>query len=183
MFVIVGLGNPGTKYENTRHNVGFMAIDALAEKYGISINEKKHKALCGTGVIEGIKVLLVKPQTYMNLSGESVRELCSYFKIPVDNIIVMYDDISIGVGKIRIRQKGSAGGHNGMKNIIYHLQSDEFPRVRFGIGEPVGDLADYVLSNFSKDETKTLIESAKNVPDFIELIIKGDILKAMNKYN
>jgi len=182
-FLVVGLGNPDKKYINTRHNVGFEMLDVLASYANIKVNKVKCKALIGEGRVGGAPVILAKPQTYMNLSGESVRELCSYFKIPVENVIVMYDDISIGVGKIRIRQKGSAGGHNGMKNIIYHLQSDEFPRVRFGIGEPVGDLADYVLSNFSKDETKTLIESAKNVPDIIELIVKGDILKAMNKYN
>ena len=182
-FLIVGLGNPDRKYVNTRHNVGFEMIDVLASYADIRVNKVKCKALIGEGRIGDNHVILAKPQTYMNLSGESVSELCRYFKIPVENIVVMYDDISLDVGKIRIRQKGSAGGHNGMKNIIYHLQSDVFPRVRFGIGEPVGDLADYVLSNFSKDETKVLIECAKNVPDIIELIINGDILKAMNKYN
>lgn len=182
-FLIVGLGNPDKKYVNTRHNVGFEMIDVLASYANIKVNKVKCKALIGEGRIGGVPVILAKPQTYMNLSGESVMELCNYFKIPVENIVVMYDDISLDVGKIRIRQKGSAGGHNGMKNIIYHLQSDEFPRVRFGIGEPSGDLADYVLSNFSKDETKILIECAKNVPDITELIIKGNILKAMNKYN
>ena len=182
-FLIVGLGNPDKKYVNTRHNVGFEMIDVLASYASIKVNKVKCKALIGEGRIGGSPVILAKPQTYMNLSGESVMELCNYFKIPSENIIVMYDDISLEVGKIRIRQKGSAGGHNGMKNIIYHLQNDEFPRVRFGIGAPLGDLADYVLSNFSKDETKVLIESAKSVPDIIEYIIKGDILKAMNKYN
>lgn len=182
-FLIVGLGNPDKKYVNTRHNVGFEMVDALASYAGIKVNKVKCKALIGEGRIGGNPVILAKPQTYMNLSGESVMELCNYFKIPIENVIVMYDDISLDVGKIRIRQKGSAGGHNGMKNIIYHLQNDEFPRVRFGIGQPMGDLADYVLSNFSKNETKVLIESAKNVPDIVELIIKGDILKAMNKYN
>ncbi len=182
-FLIVGLGNPDKKYINTRHNVGFEMVDVLASYASIKVNKVKCKALIGEGRMGGCPVILAKPQTYMNLSGESVMELCNYFKIPAENVIVMYDDISLEVGKIRIRQKGSAGGHNGMKNIIFHLQSDEFPRVRFGIGAPLGDLADYVLSNFSKDETKVLIESAKNVPDIIELIIKGDILKAMNKYN
>lgn len=182
-FLVVGLGNPDKKYVNTRHNVGFEMVDVLASCGNIKVNKVKCRALIGEGRIGGVPVILAKPQTYMNLSGESVRELCSYFKIPVENVVVMYDDISLDVGKIRIRQKGSAGGHNGMKNIIYHLQSDEFPRVRFGIGSPVGDLADYVLSNFSKDETKLLIESAKNVPDIIEYIAKGDILTAMNKYN
>ena len=182
-FLIVGLGNPDKKYVNTRHNVGFEMIDVLASYANIKVNKVKCKALIGEGRIGGNSVILAKPQTYMNLSGESVMELSNYFKIPAENIVVMYDDISLDVGKIRIRQKGSAGGHNGMKNIIYHLQNDDFPRVRFGIGAPMGDLADYVLSNFSKDETKLLIESAKNVPDIIELIINGNILKAMNKYN
>ena len=182
-FLVVGLGNPDKKYVNTRHNVGFEMIDVLASYANIKVNKVKCKALIGEGRIGGTSVILAKPQTYMNLSGESVMELCNYFKIPFENIIVMYDDISLDVGKIRIRQKGSAGGHNGMKNIIYHIQSDEFPRVRFGIGAPVGDLANYVLSNFSKDEIKVLIESARNVPDIIESIINGDILKAMNKYN
>ena len=182
-FLVVGLGNPDKKYINTRHNVGFEMIDVLASYSRIRVNKIKCKALIGEGRIGEVPVILAKPQTYMNLSGESVKELCNYFKIPTENVVVMYDDISLDVGKIRIRQKGSAGGHNGMKNIIYHLKSDEFPRVRFGIGKPVGDLADYVLSNFSKDETKILIDSAKNVPDIIESIIKGDILKSMNKYN
>ena len=182
-FLVVGLGNPDKKYLNTRHNVGFEMVDVLASYFNIKVNKVKCKALIGEGRIEGSSVILAKPQTYMNLSGESVMELCNYFKIPFENVIVMYDDISLDVGRIRIRQKGSAGGHNGMKNIIYHLQTDDFTRVRFGIGQPVGDLSNYVLSNFSKDETKLLIESAKNVPEIIELIISGDILKAMNKYN
>ena len=158
-------------------------IDVLATYANIKVNKVKCKALIGEGRIGGASVILAKPQTYMNLSGESVMELCNYFKIPFENIIVMYDDISLDVGKIRIRQKGSAGGHNGMKNIIYHLQSDEFPRVRFGIGQPVGDLADYVLSKFSKQETEALIESAKSVPDIIDIILTDGVSKAMNKYN
>jgi len=182
-FLIVGLGNPEKKYLNTRHNVGFEMVDVLALYANIKVNKVKCKALIGEGRIGGKSVVLAKPQTYMNLSGESVMELCNYFDISKENVIVMYDDISLDVGKIRIRQKGSAGGHNGMKNIIYHLRSDEFPRVRFGIGAPVGDLANYVLSKFSKEETKLLIESARNVPEIIECIIHGDILKAMNCFN
>ena len=182
-FLIVGLGNPDKKYVNTRHNVGFEMINVLANYANIKVNKIKCKALIGEGKIGGISVILAKPQTYMNLSGESVLELCNYFKIPIENIIVMYDDISLDVGKIRIRQKGSAGGHNGMKNIIYLLKSDEFLRIRIGIGSPVGDLADYVLSNFSKEETKILLDTAKNVPDIIELAVKGKSLMAMNKYN
>lgn len=182
-FLVVGLGNPDKKYLNTRHNVGFEMLDVLASYCDIKVNKVKCKALIGEGRIGGCPVILAKPQTYMNLSGESVLELCNYFKIPPANVIVIYDDISLEVGKIRIRQKGSAGGHNGMKNIIYHLQSEDFPRIRFGIGQPVGELANYVLSDFSKDETKILIESAKCTPDIVELIVNGDILKAMNKYN
>ena len=182
-YIIVGLGNPDRKYINTRHNVGFEMVDVLALYLNIKINKLKCRALVGEGKIGAISVILAKPQTYMNLSGESVQELCDYFKVPAENVIVMYDDISLDVGKIRIRQKGSAGGHNGMKNIIYHLKSEDFPRVRFGIGAPVGDLANYVLSNFSKDETKVLIECSKNVPDIIETIVNGDISKAMSKYN
>ncbi len=182
-FLIVGLGNPEKKYINTRHNVGFEMIDVLAAYANIKVNKVKCKALIGEGRIGGASVILAKPQTYMNLSGESVTELCNYFKISIDNLIVMYDDIFLDTGKIRIRNNGSAGGHNGMKNIIYLLQSDRFARVRFGIGAPVGDLANYVLSSFSKEEIQILTECAKNVPDIIELIINGDILKAMNKYN
>lgn len=182
-FLIVGLGNPDKKYINTRHNVGFEMLNVLASYANIKVTKVKCRALIGEGKIGSVPVILAKPQTYMNLSGESVIELCNYYKIPYENIVVMYDDISIDVGKVRIRQKGSAGGHNGIKNIIYHLKTDEFPRVRFGIGQPMGDLANFVLADFSKDETKTLVETAKNVPDIIELIINGDILKAMNKYN
>lgn len=182
-FLIVGLGNPDRKYLNTRHNVGFDMLDTLASYHGIKVNKVKCRALIGEGRIAGNPVVLAKPQTYMNLSGESVLELCNYFKIDSKNVIVMYDDISLATGKVRIRPKGSAGGHNGMKNIIYHLRSEEFPRVRFGIGEPVGDLADYVLSKFSKQETEALIESAKSVPDIINIILTDGVSKAMNKYN
>lgn len=182
-FLIVGLGNPDKKYINTRHNVGFQMLDTLASFYDIKVNKVKCKALIGEGRIGGTSVVFAKPQTYMNLSGESVRELCAYYKILPKNIIVMYDDISIDVGKIRIRQKGSAGGHNGMKNIIYHLKTDEFPRVRFGIGQPDGNLADFVLSDFTKEETNALIECAKQVPEIISLMINDNISVAMNKYN
>ena len=152
MFIIVGLGNPGKKYENTRHNAGFLAIDALADKYGIRVTEKKHKALCGTGVIEGNKVLLVKPETFMNLSGESVRAVMDFYKIdPEEDMLVIYDDISLAPGNIRIRKKGSAGGHNGIKSIIAHAGTQNFVRIKVGVGEkPSGwDLADYVLGHFS----------------------------------
>ncbi|MBQ6811946.1 MAG: aminoacyl-tRNA hydrolase [Agathobacter sp.] len=186
MFVIVGLGNPGKKYENTRHNVGFMAIDALAEKYGISISEKKHKALCGSGVIEGMKVLLVKPQTYMNLSGESVAEVLNFYKLdPEEEMLVIYDDISLAPGNIRIRKKGSAGGHNGIKSLIAHAGTQGFMRIKIGVGEkPSGwDLADYVLGHFSEEDTVKLKEIMQDVIQAAVLMTQGDVQKAMNDYN
>lgn len=181
--LIVGLGNPGSKYVNTRHNVGFEMLDAIASYYDIKVKKLKSRALIGEGKICGKSVVLVKPQTYMNLSGESVGALCSFYKIPPQNIIIIYDDISLDTAKLRIRSKGSAGGHNGMKSIIQHLKTDEFPRIRVGIGAPNGDLADYVLDNFSKSETKDLIEIAKKMPDIIETILNDGISKAMNMYN
>ena len=148
MYIIAGLGNPGGKYDNTRHNIGFMVIDAAAEKYHIAVTEKKHKALIGKGIIGGEKVILVKPQTFMNLSGESIREVIDYYKIEEKTeLIVISDDISLDVGTLRIRKKGSAGGHNGLKNIILHLGHDEFRRIKIGVGEKPAeyDLVDYVL--------------------------------------
>ncbi len=153
MYIIAGLGNPGGKYDNTRHNIGFMVIDAAAEKYHIAVTEKKHKALIGKGIIGGEKVILVKPQTFMNLSGESIREVIDYYKVEEKTeLIVISDDISLDVGTIRIRKKGSAGGHNGLKNIILHLGHDEFQRVRVGVGEkPSGHvLVDHVLGHLGK---------------------------------
>ena len=162
MYVIAGLGNPGSKYEKTRHNVGFQVIDRLASKYHIDMNTKKHKAICGTGVIEGVKVLLVKPQTFMNLSGESIREAVDYYKIDPEDIIVIYDDISLEPGQLRIRLKGSAGGHNGIKNIIAHAGTQNFMRIKVGVGaKPEGwDLADHVLGRF-KEEDRKLVEIVK----------------------
>ena len=186
MFVIVGLGNPGKKYENTRHNAGFLMIDALADKYGIRISEKKHKALCGTGVIEGVKVLLVKPETYMNLSGESVGEIMSFYKLdPEEDLLVIYDDISLAPGNIRIRKKGSAGGHNGIKSLIAHTGTQNFVRIKVGVGEKPKewDLADYVLGHFSEADQKELKEVTPKVLDAAVLIMQGDADKAMNDYN
>ena len=186
MFVIVGLGNPGRKYENTRHNAGFIAIDALAEKYGIRIEEKKHKALCGTGVIEGVKVLLVKPQTYMNVSGESVRSVLDFYKLdPEEDMMVIYDDISLAPGNIRIRKKGSAGGHNGIKSLISHAGTQNFMRIKVGVGEkPSGwDLADYVLGHFSDEDQTKLNEIMPDVIGAAVLMLQGDVDKAMNDYN
>lgn len=186
MFVIVGLGNPGKNYEKTRHNAGFMAIDAIADKYGISVKEKKHKALCGTGVIEGQKVLLVKPQTYMNLSGESVGEVLNFYKLdPEEEMLVIFDDISLAPGNIRIRKKGSAGGHNGIKSLIAHTGTQGFMRIKVGVGEkPKGwDLADYVLGHFSEDDTKKLEEVMPDIVRAAVLMMQGDVDKAMNDYN
>ena len=186
MFLIVGLGNPGKQYEHTRHNVGFDVMDAIAEKYNISITEKKHKALCGKGVIGGTKVVLAKPQTYMNLSGESIAELLNYYKMdPEEEMIVIYDDISLAPGNLRIRKKGSAGGHNGIKSIIAHTGTDKFKRIRIGIGEKPDkmDLADYVLGHFSAADRKLVDDGIKNASEAINIIIEKDINAAMNKFN
>ena len=186
MYVIAGLGNPGREYEGTRHNVGFMTLDALADKYNIDVREKAFKGLIGKGMIEGNKVILVKPQTYMNLSGESVRELVNYYKVdPESELIVVYDDISLAPGQIRIRKKGSAGGHNGIKNIIANLGTDHFMRVKVGVGEKPKnwDLADYVLSPFTKDERPLVNLAIEHAAKAIEQMLNGDVDAAMNEYN
>ena len=185
MYVIVGLGNPDKKYEHTRHNIGFDVVDALAAKYNIDIKDKKHKALCGTGVIEGMKVLLVKPQTYMNLSGECVGAVARFYKVQPKDVIVIYDDINLDVGQLRIREKGSAGGHNGIKSIISHLNSEEFPRIRIGVGmKRIGqDLANHVLSHFSREQLEAVAEGMENAVKAAELMVAGQTAKAMNTYN
>ena len=186
MYIIAGLGNPGRKYDNTRHNIGFMVIDAAAEKYNIAVTEKKHKALIGKGIIGGEKVLLVKPQTFMNLSGESIREVIDYYKIEEKTeLIVISDDISLDVGTLRIRKKGSAGGHNGLKNIILHLGHDEFRRIKIGVGEkPVEyDLVDYVLGHFGKEDSELIEESVKKAAEAIEKMITDGPDAAMNQFN
>lgn len=186
MYIIVGLGNPERKYDGTRHNIGFSALTVLADTYGISMDIKKHKAVCGKGVIEGQKVLLAMPQTYMNLSGESVRELVDYYKIdPEEELIVIYDDINLAPGKLRIRPKGSAGGHNGIKNIIAHLGTQVFPRIRVGVGEkPKGwDLADYVLGRFPGEEEPVIRKALEKTTKACCEIITADVTSAMNKYN
>ena len=183
MYLIAGLGNPDKKYEHTRHNVGFDVIDELAEKYNISISEKKHKALLGKGVIEGQKVVLAKPQTYMNLSGESIVELVHYYKIdPETEMIVIYDDISFAPGNLRIRQSGSAGGHNGIKNIIKCLGTQEFMRIKVGVGEKPKnwDLADFVLGHFYKEERENLEDAIGRAMEAVGYMINGDVAKAMN---
>lgn len=186
MFIIVGLGNPDRKYDGTRHNIGFSAITALSDAYDIPLDFKKHKALCGRGYIEGQKVLLAMPYTYMNLSGESVRELVDYYKINSENeLIIIYDDINLVPGKLRIRAKGSAGGHNGIKSIIAHLGSQNFMRIRIGVGEkPKGfDLADYVLARFDREDEPVIREALKNTIEACKVIMFDGIEAAMNRFN
>lgn len=186
MFIIAGLGNPTSQYEGSRHNIGFDVMDALAEKYNISISEKKHKALCGKGVIEGEKVLLVKPQTYMNLSGESIAEILNYYKVDAEeDFLVVFDDISLAPGNIRIRKKGSAGGHNGIKNIIAMTGTQNFKRIKVGVGEkPKGwDLADYVLGRFSDEDRKKVNDAIEDAIGAVSMILRGETDQAMNCYN
>ena len=186
MFVIVGLGYPSSQYEGTRHYAGFDVIDVLAEKYNISVDARKCRAFCGKGVIAGQKVLLVKPQTYMNLSGESVGGIVNYYKIdPESDLLVIYDDISLDVGQLRIRKKGSAGGHNGIKSIIAHLGTTVFPRIKVGVGEKPKnyDLADYVLGHFSKQERELMEEGYEHASDAVEQIVQCEIEAAMNVFN
>ena len=186
MFIIAGLGNPTREYEGTRHNVGFDVIDRLAARYNIDVDVKKHRALIGKGMIAGQKVILAKPQTYMNLSGESIRSILDYYKVdPETELIVIYDDISLEPGKIRIRKKGSAGGHNGIKNIIAQLGTQNFQRVKVGVGEkPKGwDLADYVLGHFSKEDRGLVDDALKRAAGAVELMVQGEVDQAMNQFN
>lgn len=186
MYVIAGLGNPDKKYEKTRHNVGFDVIDAMAQKYNVELTEKKHRAICGSGYIAGQKVLLVKPQTYMNLSGESIRAIMDFYKLdPEQELLVVYDDISLEPGRIRVRAKGSAGGHNGIKNIIAHTGTQAFARIKVGVGEkPAGwDLADYVLGHFSKEERAKVEEAFADAIQAAEMILMDDLAGAMNQFN
>ncbi len=186
MYIIAGLGNPGRKYVGTRHNMGFEALDAVAAKYDIDIKKVKFNAIYGEGTIEGERVVLVKPQTFMNLSGESIREFKSWYKAENSQIIIIYDDVSLPIGKMRIRPKGSAGGHNGMKSIIYQLNSDEFPRIKIGVGSPENpdfDLADYVLGKFTKSEVEQLVPIAVRTAEAVGEIIKNGVEKSMAKFN
>lgn len=185
-YIVVGLGNPGREYENTRHNAGFIAIDALAEKHGCNINKLKFKALTGNCIISDRKVLLMKPQTFMNNSGEAVTQAMSFYKIPPEKTIIIFDDISLEPGKMRIRRKGSDGGQKGMRSIIYLSGSDMFPRVKIGVGakpNPGWQLADWVLSRFTDNEKKLISQTADNACRAVETILDGDIDKAMNLYN
>lgn len=186
MKIIAGLGNPTKEYEGTRHNIGFSVIDKLADKYNISMNEKKHKAICGKGMIEGEKVILLKPQTYMNLSGESVVDAVNFYKVdPEEDVIIIYDDIDLDVGKLRIRAKGSAGGHNGMKNIIAHLGTQVFPRIRVGVGAKPKDwdLADYVLGRFPKEELPEIEAGRETACEAVKIIVSQGTEAAMNRIN
>ncbi len=186
MYIIAGLGNPTSKYEHTRHNVGFDTIDILAKKHGIKVDNAKHKALCGSGVIAGEKVLLMKPQTYMNLSGEAVAEALNYYKVEADDeLLVIFDDISLEPGKLRLRRKGSAGGHNGIKSIIGMTGTEGFKRIKIGVGaKPEGwDLADHVLGRFNKEERALVEDALTRAAEAVEIIVHGDFDKAMNRFN
>lgn len=186
MYIIAGLGNPKKEYDNTRHNIGFAMIDALADKYNINVMDVKHRAVTGKGIINGQKVILAKPLTFMNLSGESIRQLVDYYKVDSETeLIIISDDISLPPGFIRVRKKGSAGGHNGLKNIIQHLGTEGFQRIRIGVGEkPKGyNLADYVLGHFSKEEQPLMKEGVEKAIGAAEMILSDDIDGAMNEYN
>lgn len=185
-YIVAGLGNPGSKYEGTRHNAGFMALDYIAEQAGASVDRIKFKGLCGFASIGGKKVLLLKPSTYMNLSGQSITEAMSFYKLPPEKTIILYDDISLPPGRMRIRLKGSDGGQNGMKNIIYLSGSDKFPRIKLGTGakpSPEWDLADWVLSKFTPQELKLLNEAIEHACASVELMVQGRAAEAMNQYN
>jgi PTH1 family peptidyl-tRNA hydrolase len=185
MYVIVGLGNPGRQYELTKHNIGFVAVDMLSERHGIMVKKLKHKALIGEGRIGGSKVLIVKPQTYMNLSGESVRSILAYYDLAPEQLVVVYDDVDIPMGRIRIRGFGSAGTHNGMRSIIYQIRSDRFPRVRIGIGAERGEqpLADYVLGSFAQMQTDIIKASVVKAVSAVETIVSDGIEAAMSRCN
>ena len=185
-FMVVGLGNPDRKYTLTRHNSGFLCVDMLSQKLNFRVDKLKFKSLIADTTINGHRCIIMKPQTYMNNSGEAVRECANFYKIKPENIIVIYDDISLDVGKLRIRRKGTDGGHNGIKSIIYHLNSDQFPRIKVGCGKkphPDYNLADWVLSEFKKDEQKVLEPALENACKAIELLLDNQIDKAMNLYN
>ena len=186
MYIVAGLGNPTKKYEHTRHNIGFDVIQCLAEQYNINMNTKKFKGLCGMGLIEGVKVLLLQPQTFMNLSGNSIGEAVDFYKCDVaDELIVVYDDIDLEPGSLRIRKKGSAGGHNGMKDIIAHVGTQEFQRIRVGVGgRPEGqDLVNHVLGRFSGEDRKVVEEAVHSAAEAVKLMVQGQTDAAMNQYN
>ena len=185
-WLVVGLGNPGEKYENTRHNVGFLTVDELAERARVPVQKLKHRALTNTLEVGSVKVLLMKPVTYMNLSGEAVGEAARFYKLPPERVLVISDDVSLPVGKLRIRKGGSAGGHNGLKSIIQHLGTDQFPRIKVGVGQkphPDYDLADWVLGKFQGEDKKVMDEAVKRAADAVECILKEGADRAMNRFN
>lgn len=185
-WILVCLGNPGDKYDGTRHNVGFMVADEIGERERMPIQKLKYRALTNLCTLGGEKVLVMKPVTFMNLSGESVRQAVDFYKLPPDHVLVVSDDVSLPVGKLRIRAGGSAGGHNGLKSIIEHLGTDQFPRIRMGVGEkphPDYDLADWVLGKFAGEDKKTMAATVKKAADAVELLIKEGPEKAMGKFN
>lgn len=185
-FIVAGLGNPGKEYENTRHNAGFMAVDYMSKEWTFSVDRLKFKALCGDCMVAGKRVLFLKPSTFMNLSGQSITEAASFYKIPWEKVIVLSDEISLNPGKLRIRRKGSDGGHNGLKNIIYLSGSDNFPRIRIGVGQkpnPEYDLASWVLSRFTAEDQKALAEVFPKAAKAVEYIVEGKIDQAMNQFN
>ena len=185
-YIVIGLGNPDTKYLNTRHNAGFMAIDMISKEYNVQVNRIKFKSLCGNAIIGDKNCLLMKPTTYMNNSGQAVQEAMNFYKVPIENVIVIYDDISLEPSKLRIRRKGSDGGHNGIKSIIYLTGADTFPRIKLGVGKkphPDYNLADWVLSNFNPNELELMKTSCSNAVKCVELIVQNKIDEAMNKYN
>ena len=183
MFLIVGLGNIGAKYQHTRHNIGFDVVDLISSKYNIPINREEFKGTYGEGIIADNKVMLLKPSTYMNLSGESVIEAANFFKIKSSNIIIIYDDIDLEIGRIRIRKHGSAGGHNGIKSVIANLGTDVFPRIKIGIGQPKGDLTSHVLGKFDKNERNDIEKVLETSVDVLECLINCGVEEAMNKFN
>lgn len=184
MYIFVGLGNPGVRYDSTRHNIGFEVIDHFSRTHHIPVRKIKHKALIGEGRINGEQVVLIKPQTYMNLSGESLQSIIRFYKIPLENLVVIYDDIDLETGKIRIRQQGGSGTHNGMRSILSHLNSEGFPRIRMGVGKPLqGDLADYVLGRFRPEEIPLMENAIVRASEALECIVKDGLQKAMNRYN
>ena len=182
-WILVGLGNPGSKYESTRHNMGWLALDSLMEKEKFALNKLRFKAWTGMLDYKGHKILVMKPQTYMNLSGESVGEAARFYKIPADHVIVISDDISLPLGKLRVRGSGSAGGHNGLKNIIAHLGTDAFPRVKVGVGAPEHDIVDWVIGPFTANERKVIDGLLDRVIDAAECIITDGVMSAQNRYN
>ena len=185
-WLVVGLGNPGEKYENTRHNVGFLTVDELAERARVPVQKLKYRALTNTVELGGARALLMKPVTYMNLSGEAVGQAARFYKIPPERVLVISDDVSLPLGKLRIRKSGSAGGHNGLKNIIQHLGTDQFPRVKIGVGEkphPDYDMADWVLSRFTGEDLKTITQAVKRAADAVACVVKDGPDKAMNRFN